>query len=117
MRIRPLPQFDQSAGRYFSPTEIISLEGRLTSDPECGAVVSGTSGRMRRLRHPYTLRQSDRGFYPVVVYLVNSAEDELILIDVISSLDEFEAMMKDPWTWAKAVNVGRLLQALWDSVQ
>lgn len=117
MLLTTMPQFDISAAGYFAASEIISLESKLKSDAKCGKPVAGTAGLMRRLRHPYVLRQSERGFHPVVVYFINEAENEIILVDVIDGMDEFKAMMKDPWTWAKAINVGRLLQALWDKVQ
>lgn len=117
MKITPMPQFEGSAGRYFVSREVLTLVDRLATDPKAGKAVPGTAGLMRRIRHPYALRQSERGFYPVVVYLINDAENEIILVDVIDGSDEFKAMMSDPWTWAKAVNVVRLLQALWDQVQ
>lgn len=117
MQLTTMQQFDISAARYFAPSEILSLEEKLKANAKCGQTVAGTGGLMMRLRHPHVVRQSERGFYPVVVYFINEAENEIILIDVIDGMDEFEAMMKDPWTWAKAINVGRLLKALWDKVQ
>lgn len=116
MQLTTMPQFDESAARLFTSSEILSLENKLKTNAKCGKSVAGTSGLMRRLRHPNVFRQSERGFYPVVVYFINEAENEIILVDVIDGLDEFKAMMKDPWVWAKAVSVGRLLQALWDKV-
>ena len=88
MHLTTMPQFDISAARYFAPPEILSLEGKLKTNAKCGQAIAGTAGLMRRLRHPHVLRQSERGFYPIVVYLINEAENEIILIDVIDGMDE-----------------------------
>ncbi len=112
MIITPTDQFEVSATKYYSAMEILELENRILLDPYSGTVVPKTGGKIRRLRHPHTAWPSDRGYFPVVVYIINKPENEIIMVDVIDSIDELNELMNDPWTWLRAVSVGNALIAL-----
>lgn len=117
MQLSTMPQFDKSAANFLSAQEILVLEEILLRDPQCGKPLTGTSGHLRSFRHPEGMITSEKGYRPVVIYFIHTTKNEIVLVDVVDNVEQLKVALRDPWTWIKAANVGRLLKALWDGVQ